>query len=100
MFVMPPFLRRFRSVFVRLWLAATGVKCSVSGLFMHRPSKTPFENGRNGSRTGDRGLVDREPVDALGRAAEQRLLLVGRRARRDALQRVEQAGIADAHLLD
>src|SRR5580698_1036713 len=44
--------------------------------------------------------VDGEPIDALGGAAEQRLLLVRRGARRDTLQRVEEAGVADAHLVD
>src|SRR5262249_15528137 len=45
-------------------------------------------------------LVKREAVDAGRRAAEDRPLLVGRGARRQALQRVPQGGIADAHLLD
>src|SRR5215204_5083260 len=46
------------------------------------------------------GVGKTEAIDAVGRAAEDRLLLVGRRAGGYALKSVPEGGWTDAHLVD
>src|SRR6185312_8913560 len=66
-----PFLRRFRSVFDRLWRHAAAGKCRRTGLLARRLSPTPLKNGENG-RNGrvlavgqrDELLVARHPGEA------------------------------------
>src|SRR6185503_16589669 len=74
-----------RAVFARLWrffrLAMRRKIASLQG-FGRATVLIPAKNGENGRKRS----VDRQPVDAPGGAAEQRLLLVGRGARGDALQ--------------